>query len=173
MNKSIIYLGAKKHRLNNLFTDVDIFYNDIVNYEGINFCCDMMNIVLDTFDYLIATPPCNYYSKANYRRDTSIVAQSTKHLLPDILRKFALSGKPFLIENVLNKSLIPLPYKCFMYEYNGHAFYTNVPLPVHRLPTLDKCKNIQNKASGYRDNQYGVHCFIKLFIETCLYGWID
>ena len=73
-----IYLCAKNHRI----SGVNLDYNDIEPFPGITHCCSCEEIDLTKYDYIIATPPCNYYSRANYRRETSKIAQETKHLLP-------------------------------------------------------------------------------------------
>ena len=95
-----IYLAAYKDR----HYDFDIDYNDIVALPGINIVGDMMSVDLSGYDFIIASPPCNYYSRANYRRDYSDYALSTKHLLPDILNKHLTVGKPFIVENVRNEA---------------------------------------------------------------------
>lgn len=155
-----IYLACKQHRIKG----VNLDYNDIEDYEGITHKCDMLEVDLSNYDYIIATPPCNYYSIANYRRETSKVALSTKHLLPSIIKKCEDLGKPFLIENVCNSTLLP---KSNVYEFNfgHHHFYTNIFLLVPDKSFAVK----QNKAKlsyGKRDNNYNVHLIIDLFLEA-------
>ena len=57
----------------------DIVYQDINGERDID--GDMMEIDLTPYDFIIATPPCNWWSRANYRRNTSLYALTTKHLL--------------------------------------------------------------------------------------------
>lgn len=119
-----IYLCAREHRLDDI-EGVDFWYNDIEDLPGIDFVCDALAVDLDAYDLLIATPPCNYYSRGNYRRDKSNVALRTRHLLPDILEKFAATGKPFLVENVQNSRLLkPFADKYPCVYWGSHSFST-------------------------------------------------
>lgn len=162
----VIYLGAKKHRLDDM-EGFEFYYNDIVRYDGIDYCCDMLEVPLSPFDVLIATPPCNYYSRANYRRETSEVAQATKHLLPDIFLKFKSSCKPFLIENVWNWNLYPQCIKednnTFIYSHGGHYFISN----FFSLGLPNDKKERDHKALrgyGYRDDNRAVDAFIRAWL---------
>ena len=74
----------------------NIVYQDINGKRDIP--GDMMDIDLSSYDFIIATPPCNYWSKANYRRDISHYSLITKHLLPSILKKLCYQDKPFIFE---------------------------------------------------------------------------
>lgn len=96
-----VYLGACRA----YHPNYDLDYNDIVPCYHNNIICDMLAVDLDNYDFIIATPPCNYYSRANWRRNTSEYSLKTKHLLPDIIEKCSISGKPFIIENVRNYNL--------------------------------------------------------------------
>lgn len=78
-----IYLAAFKASHPNY----DIVYQDINGKRDIG--GDMMEVDLTPYDFIIATPPCNWWSRANYRRDKSPYALETKHLLPDIIEKVA------------------------------------------------------------------------------------
>ena len=93
----VIYLASGRAKLNYK----NVVYNDCK--EKRDLICDMMTVDLNNYDILIATPPCNYYSRANNSRETSKYALETKHLLPDILDKFIKTGKPFIVENVRNE----------------------------------------------------------------------
>ena len=95
-----IYLAAFRAEHPNY----NIIYQDINGKRDIG--GDMMEVDLTSYDFNIATPPCNWWSKANYRRDRSPYALQTKHLLPDIIKKLCEQDKPFIVENVRNK----LPY---------------------------------------------------------------
>ena len=154
-----IYLGAKKHRI----AGYDIVYNDICQYDGIDLCCDMLAVDLKKFDYIIATPPCNWYSHANYRRDSSAYALSTKHLLPDILYKCQLLDKPFIIENVCNVNRLPKA-DCYEFNFGQHHFYTNVFMFVpHKSYAVRQNKQYTNP--NQRDGNYNVDLIIRLFLE--------
>ena len=62
----------------------------------------MLDIDLTPYDYIIASPPCNWWSKANPYYWWSEYSLKTRHLLPLTIIKLARSGKPFIIENVKN-----------------------------------------------------------------------
>lgn len=154
-----IYLCARKHRL----LDYDIVYNDIISYDGIDIVSDCRSVSLLPFDYIICTPPCNYYSRANYRRDISKIALETKDILPYMINKCILSGKPFLIENVLNDSLLPKA-DCFTYKFGNHIYYTNVLLCMVSKDLFVK-QNKANVCRNKRDGNYNVDLIIRLFLE--------
>lgn len=158
--KKGVYLCSRKHRLSGYNLD----YNDIVYFEGINLLCSCEDVDLSNYDYIIATPPCNYYSRANYRRDRSDVALSTKHLLPYCINACRLSGKPFLIENVVNKSLLPIADDLYVFEFGQHTFYTNV---FFLVPYGSEIKqNKQNVTRSKRDGNFNVDLIIRIFLET-------
>ena len=90
-----VYLGACKARHRNY----DIVYNDIDPKFNPDILGDMLSIDLTPYDFVIASPPCNWWSKANPYYKTSPYALNTKHLLPDTIKRLAKSGKPFVIEN--------------------------------------------------------------------------
>lgn len=154
-----IYLASKEHRI----PGYDIDYNDIEEYAGINKPGDMLSIDLNKYDYIIATPPCNYYSRANYRRETSKVAQATKHLLPEIIKKCEKLGKPFLIENVCNSKRLPKS-NVYEFEFGQHHFYTNVFMFTPDKSYAKK-QNKQYLSYGHRDNNENVHLIINIFLE--------
>lgn len=131
MNK-VIYLAAGRAKLNY----PNVVYNDYK--EKRDLVCDMMTVKLEDFDVLIATPPCNYYSRANNRRETSKYAQETKHLLPDIIDKFIETNKPFIVENVRNAPLFNklglFNKNCFIYTHGRHTYWTNVLFNMQGIP---------------------------------------
>jgi len=143
-----------------------IIYQDINGKRDLG--GDMMDIDLNPYDFIIATPPCNYYSKANYRRETSEYSQKTKHLLPSILKKLyeEFFDKPFIVENVINNSLIPHDYddKLFVYKAGGHTYWSNVLINVSDLE-FEK-QNKQNVWRGKRQGGINVHLVIEKFIQT-------
>lgn len=155
-----VYLASREHRIEN----VDLDYNDIINYDGINLLGDMLSVDINKYDFVIATPPCNYYSRANYRRDSSKVAQETKHLLPGILEKLEKYNKPFIVENVCGGKLLPKT-KFYEFTFGNHHFYTNVFMFVYDKSFAVK-QNKQYLARNKRDNNYNVHLIIDLFLNT-------
>lgn len=78
----------------------DIVYQDLIEKRDLG--GDGLDVDVSGFDYVISTPPCNWWSKANYRRNRSIYAMRTAHLLPCMIIKLSNAGKPFIIENVRN-----------------------------------------------------------------------
>lgn len=145
-----IYLGAYKAYHKNYNID----YNDIKKTsEHINVIDDMLNVNLSTYDYIIATPPCNYWSRANYRRETSRYAQATKHLLPDIIDKLIKIGKPFIIENVRNNKLMNqynlLDKDCYIIQHGRHTYWTNVKFDISNIEIKTQFK-AQYKKIGHK-----------------------
>lgn len=100
INMKGIYLAACKARHPNY----DIVYNDIDERYDPDITGDMLSINLDPYDFIIASPPCNWWSKANPYYKKSKYALETKHLLPDIISLIGeyYRDKPFIIENVKN-----------------------------------------------------------------------
>ena len=121
----IIYLASFKAYHPNW----DITYQDINGKRDIP--GDMMDVDLTPYDVIIATPPCNYYSKVNYRRELSEYSQKTKHLLPQIIYKLSRQLKPFIIENVRSAQIDDIikntPHHIFIYELGRHTYWTNIP----------------------------------------------
>lgn len=136
-----VYLGAYKAYL----PGFDLDYCDIVKSSPhINLLKDMLTVDLTDYDFVIATPPCNYYSKCNYRRDISDYALSTRHLLPCIITKLAtcFNDKPFIIENVRNFRVMGYMriydlcnlFNLNIYEYGRHTYITNIFIDFHNIP---------------------------------------
>lgn len=69
-----IYLAAFRARHPNY----NIVYQDINPRCKCDLQGDMLEVELKDYDFIIATPPCNYWSRANYRRETSEYAQKNK-----------------------------------------------------------------------------------------------
>lgn len=127
-----IYLGAYKayHQRWN------IDYQDINNKRDIG--GDMMDVDLSKYDYIIATPPCNYWSIARGNR-CSQYSLDTKHLLPDIIDKLVKLGKPFIVENVRNVKRMTLENvlprtDCNVYFVGRHTYFTNIEFDVSNIP---------------------------------------
>ena len=122
----IIYLAAyKAHHPN-----YDVTYQDINGLRDIG--GDMMDVDLEPYDIIIATPPCNYYSKINRSRETSQYSQMTKHLLPSIIQKLNNQDKPYIIENVRSHIINELiknlkSFHGFIYQHGRHTYWTNIP----------------------------------------------
>lgn len=157
----IIYLGAYKANHPNY----DIVYQDINGKRDL--AGDMLEIDLTPYDVIIATPPCNYWSRANYRRETSTYSQKTKHLLPAIIDKCISLGKPFIIENVRNRRLFNLydlfNKNCFIYEIGRHTYWTNIAFNTTNIE--QKPDNIHNISSKDRQGGDNVHNVIEYWLK--------
>lgn len=137
-----IYLAAYKAK----HDGHDIVYQDINGKRDIG--GDMLEVDLTPYDYIIATPPCNYWSRANYRRETSEYSQKTKHLLPSILDKLVALGKPFIVENVRNARMFTkaglFNKACFIIEYGRHTYWTNVMIDFTGIPQKKRFYTTRN-----------------------------
>lgn len=91
-----IYLGACKAN----HPKYNIVYQDIDGKRDLD--GDMMKIDLSKYDFIICTPPCNWWSIANPYYWKSEYALTTRHLLPCMLIKLGKQDKPFVIECVKN-----------------------------------------------------------------------
>lgn len=165
-----IYLAAYKA----IHKDFDIVYQDINGKRDVG--GDMMEIDLSEFDYIIATPPCNYWSICNYRRDISKYALETRHLLPEIIRKLCKLDKPFIVENVRNFPLMNqyhlFDFPLFVYIIGRHTYWTNIFLDTidieQRQDFLNGGKVIKYNDMNNCDHQGGfnVHNVIEVFLKT-------
>jgi len=177
-NKKMIgvYLAAARARHPNY----NIVYNDYDKKYNCDITGDMMSVDLDKFDFIIASPPCNYWSKARGKR-LSAYSQLTKHLLPDILKKLVDCDKPFIVENVLNVKR----YKehgifkinnCNVYGIGRHIYFTNIQFDIcdlreledkQRQDFLNHCLVIryQDMKDNYHQGGYNVHVVIEKFLE--------
>lgn len=166
-----IYLASCKAR----HEAYDIIYNDIEAKYNADIVEDMLKVDLAPYDFIIASPPCNWWSKANPYYKTSKYALETKHLLPDTIIKLAESGKPFIIENVKNikrmaeNGIFDLINKYgLFYQFVGRHFY------IYNNFLLDlNCDQIQDfKYGGKRINNDGynqggtnVHNVIEIWLN--------
>lgn len=148
----------------------NIVYQDINGKRDI--AGDMLNIDLDEYDYIIATPPCNYWSRANYRRETSEYSQKTKHLLPEILARLQNSKKPYVIENVINKKLMRehnlFDKAKYVYFIGRHTYWSNIYLTCEEVEDLTEkqtLQNVENLARTKRQGDDNVHIVIDKFLE--------
>lgn len=162
-----IYLGAYKA----FHPGKDIVYQDINGKRDLP--GDMMDIDLSPFDFVIATPPCNYWSKACGNRHSDY-AFKTAHLLPGILRKLCYLDKPFIVENVRNykkfKELGLFDLPCHVYFIGRHTYWTNVLLPGDIQQRQDFTQHgwvIKYDDMTNKDHQGGfnVHNVIEVFLN--------
>ena len=167
-----IYLASYKA----LHEGHDIVYQDINGERDL--AGDMMHIDLFPYDYIIATPPCNYWSRANYRRETSEYAQQTKHLLPGILHKLVKQEKPFIVENVRNDKMFKkyglFDYNLYVYRVGRHTYWSNIELDLSNV--IQKAESdikdgkkrwlsSQNLPRERRQGGKEVHEVVEIFIQ--------
>ncbi len=154
----------------------DIVYQDINGQRDLG--GDMMDINLDEYDYIIATPPCNWWSRANWRRNTSEYSLKTKHLLPDILERLSTLGKPFIVENVKNDKFFKehglYDYPFYVYKIGRHTYWTNIPFKhddIIQIPKIDykngkkRFMSSQNLGRAARQGTQEVHEVIERWLE--------
>ena len=168
-----IYLGA--FRANHPNYDID--YQDINGKRDIS--GDMLETDLSKYDYIIATPPCNYWSLARGNR-CSQYSLDTKHLLPDIIDKLVKQDKPFIIENVKNKKrfmengILP-ENRCYVKVIGRHTYWTNIDFDDSNIQQRQDFK-YHGHTIKYNDMKdlshqggFNVHNVIERFLET-IYG---
>lgn len=167
-NPKGIYLGACRAK----HLGHTIAYQDINGKRDIG--GDMLEVDLSLYDYIIATPPCNWWSQANPYYWRSEYALKTRHLLPLILIRLGKQEKPFVVECVKNLKR----YKennifriCEMYGIKWqvvgrHIYFSN------RDFKLD-CPQIQDfRYGGYRVNNDGYNQG-GTNVHNCLEIWIQ
>jgi len=130
----------------------NVIYQDILGNRDID--GDMMNVDLGDYDILVATPPCNYYSKLNRHPETSVYSQKTKHLLPEIIKKFSMTGKPYIIENVRSQKINDLikndrTFPDHVIQYGRHTYWTNIPFNPNGIDQSKDFKAIGKRGSGH------------------------
>lgn len=164
MKYKVIYLAAGRAKLKY----PNVIYNDYI--EKRDLICDMMSVDLSDYDILIATPPCNYYSRANTRyREFSEYAQATKHLLPEIIDKFISTGKPFIVENVRNEPMFKrlglYDKNCYIYKHGRHTYWTNVMFDLSTIPQSFDFKYGGVRLRAYVQGGKNVNDVLDWFIE--------
>ena len=122
---NVLYLASGKAKLNY----DNVVYNDLLIKRDLQ--CDMLEVDITNYDLIFATPPCNFWSRANCNIYSSYY-QATKHLLPDILKKLSNSEKLYVIENVINKKrmkengIFDIIGDWLYFEYGRHCYFTNI-----------------------------------------------
>lgn len=160
-----IYLAAFRAKHENYNLD----YNDIKKTsDHINIIDDMMKVDISKYDYIIATPPYNYWSIANYRRNESEYSLNTKHLLIEIIKKLDNQEKPFIIENVRNRNLFRsydlYNTNCMIYEIGRHTYWTNIPINMSNINQTPD--HISHKSKSKRQGGENVHNVIEYWLKV-------
>lgn len=169
----VLYLAAGKAKLNY----ENVIYNDLLVERDLK--CDMLDVEISEYDLIIATPPCNYWSKANCNINSEY-SQKTKHLLPDILKKLSNSNKLYVVENVINKKrmkengVFDIVGDWFYFEHGRHCYFTN---DIRFKSIIFNVKQKQDFKYGgifinKKDDRQGgsnvnnvFNCFIKYLLE--------
>lgn len=163
-----IYLAAYTA----VHNEYDIVYQDINGKRDIG--GDMMDVELRNYDFIIATPPCNFWSHASGNRHSQYALDSA-HLLPDILYKLEGLSIPYIVENVRNLKrfkefgILPRDYS-ITYFIGRHTVFTNVFIN----PFIDYDYDFTNVNGscvdvGLRKDRQGnlnVHRIVDRFLKT-------
>ena len=169
MCNSVVYLACGLAKLNYS----NVVYNDYIIERDM--FCDMLEVDLSQFDILIATPPCNYFSKARGNKAPSNYAISTKHLLPDIIDKFIDTGKLFIVENVRNfplfKKLGLFDKNCFIYTHGRHTYWTNVMINFSHIKQTYDFSYGDKKLIKYVQGGQNVNSVLDFFVEYVLLNY--
>lgn len=165
-----VYLAACKARHPNF----DIIYNDIDPKFKPDILGDMLSVDLTPYDFVIASPPCNWWSKANPCYKTSTYSLNTKHLLPDTIKRLAESGLPFVIENVKNKKRMVengifdiCGHYGLFYQFVGrHIYITNIFVDLD-CPQIQDFKMHGKRVNndGYNQGGTNVHNCIEIWLK--------
>lgn len=165
-----IYLCARKAR----HDKYNIVYNDIDPRFNCDIIEDCTKIDLKNYDYIIATPPCNYWSICNYRRETSKYAQLTKHLLKYCIEECIKLNKPFIVENVRNAPLFKqnnlLNYNCYIITIGRHTYRTNIKFNTNIEQRQDfkyggKPIKYKDTEGGSSQGGYNVYKVVEEFLK--------
>lgn len=163
---SVIYLAAGYAVLNHS----DVVYQDKFIKRDLG--GDMLDIDLKEFDVVIASPPCNFYSRARGNQKPSKYAVATRHLLPSIIKKLIDLEKPFIVENVRNfplfKKLGFFDFDCFVYFIGRHTYWTNCFI---NLSNVKQPYDFTSNGKCISDNRQGgknVNDVFNYFLELVL-----
>lgn len=166
-----IYLAACKAR----HPKWDIVYQDIDKKFDCDIGGDMLDVDLSLYDFIIATPPCNWYSKSNPYYFESEYALKTMPLLPLILLKLIKLGKPFIVENVRNDVKIAAigifklceKYNVYVKYVGRHTYFTNIFCDltvIQHQDFINGGKRINN--DGYNQGGSNVHEVIEAWLTV-------
>lgn len=159
-----IYLAAYRA----YHPDFNIIYQDINGNRDIS--GDMMDIDLDPYDFIIATPPCNYWSRARGNKKPSNYALNTAHLLPDIIFKLKDLNKPFIVENVRNdkkfKDLGILDLNnVYVYRIGRHTYWSSCMFNQWINQTVEYVKYHHDTKIDSRQGSVNVHNVIESWLK--------
>lgn len=150
----------------------NVTYNDLYIKRKNGLMCDCRDIDISKYDIVVASPPCNFWSKANYRRDSSNYAQLTKPLLLyciDLLRKYP--NIPIIIENVRNLPLFMKHINLFDIYFvatGRHTYFSNRDIDFIKKFKFEKSCNISNLSRKKREGDLQVRTVFNRFIYEVL-----
>lgn len=181
-----LYLGACIARHN----DYNIVYNDYLEKllkdlpDDKKIVGDMLQVDTSKYDYVLASPPCNFWSRARGNK-LSEYSKMTKHLLPDCIDKLYKEcgwDKPFIIENVVNykrykeHGIIDKinEYGLWMYDIGRHIYITNVMINLRCNQPYDfKIHGVRINNDGYNQGGANVHKVFEIFLNYVVGGKKD
>lgn len=166
-----IYLCACKAR----HPKYNIIYQDIDEKWKCDLGGDALEVDLSPYDFIIATPPCNWWSKANPYYKTSKYSLLTKHLLPDLLLKLGNQDKPYIIENVKNLKRfkengifdICKDVGAYIYIVGRHIYFSNINTNLLCIQHQDfKFGGKRVNKDGYNQGGSNVHTVIEIWLRA-------
>ena len=165
-----IFGGAMRASTVNKYKDF-VLTNDLYGKHKPDIVGDVVEVPLDNYQILMATPTCNYYTTLR-RNLASQYALNTRHLLPVLIKKYAETGKPFIIENVINQRrmanfLYNLPKGVYFYKHGRHSYFTNVELPLLQN-VYQRHEYVKDLKNSERQGGFNVEIVLEHFIDTVL-----
>lgn len=166
-----IYLGSYTA----YHPEYDIVYQDINGKRDLG--GDMMDVDLTEYDFVIATPPCNYYSRASGNRHSKY-AEETAHLLPNIINKLHNEKKYWIVENVRNQKKFEdlglFNYSdVYVFRIGRHTIWSSIWF-YHWLPYEYEFTSLSPNNKGscsdlgkrkYRQGSENVHIIIESWLK--------
>lgn len=165
-----IYLASCIARHNNY----DLVYQDIDPQYNCDIGGSMLDVDLTPYDFVIATPPCQWWSKMNMQYFNSPYAWQTINLLPLTIIKLVKNKKPFIIENVINRKRfenLGIYKLCSYYhvrvvEVGRHTYFTNTNYDLECPQHLDFGHGgIRVNNDGYNQGGSNVHVVIEKWLS--------
>ena len=165
-----IYLAACKAR----HLGYDIVYQDVDAKYHCDIGGDMLEVDLSPYDFIIATPPCNWWSQANPYYWFSEYALKTRHLLPLTLIKLSKLGKPFIVEGVKNlkrykeNHIFKICEKFgISYQVVGrHIYFSNVIVDLSCPQIQDfRYGGVRVNNDGYNQGGTNVHNCLEIWLK--------
>ena len=166
----VLYLAAGNANIDDI-PGVQVVYQDKFVKRDIG--GDMLFVDISSYDIILASPPCNWYSRANNfkQREKSRYANDTKHLLPSIIKKLECIDRPVIIENVISKTRmvdIIENTTLFYYEIGRHCYFSNRFFNFSNIPqeVVGVDRPVLNRlTTSKRQGGFDVNIVFKWFIE--------